>query len=395
MFTGKRFFFLHSMSFSLGSIFSSVTGALGKKDGSVIGIDIGASSVKVVQLRGAHGAAVLETYGEIALGPYANMPIGKVVKLTPEKTSEALIDLMREANVTAKNGGISIPFSSSLISILDLPKSDPEQLKRMIPIEARKYIPMQVSEVMLDWFIIPEDVNTGGAAFDRIEAKSALRTKGQEVLLVAIHNDTISAYQTIAAGAGLAVKFYEIEIFSAIRSSLGHGVAPILIIDLGAATTKMYVVERGIIRTTHLITVGGQHMTEHLARSMSWEFEKAERIKRERGLVDSNAYSMDENDRIKSGILSTLDRVFTEADRVLLSYGKRYNKDVSHVILTGGGASLPGLSAFANTALHAQVEIANPFSRTESPAFLEGVLRDIGPGFAVATGLALRELRNL
>jgi len=382
------------MAFSLSSLTQKLTGAFGKGDGSVIGIDIGASSAKIVQLRGAHGAAILETYGEIALGPYNNEAIGKAVKLSPEKASEALIDLMKEANVTAKTGGISIPFSSSLISILDLPKSDPESLKRMIPIEARKYIPMQVSEVMLDWFVIPEDESSGGAAFDRIEPKSAIRKKGQEVLLVAIHNETIAAYQTIASTIGLSIKFYEIEIFSAIRSSLGHGVAPVLVIDLGAATTKMYVVERGIIRTTHLITGGGQQMTEHLARSMQWEFEKAERVKRERGLVAASAYSADENDRIKSSLLSTLERIFNEADRVLLSYGKRYNKDVSHVVLTGGGASLPGLSAFADQALHAQVEIAKPFSRTEAPAFLDKVLQEIGPGFSVATGLALRELRK-
>jgi Tfp pilus assembly PilM family ATPase len=127
---------------------------------------------------------------------------------------------------------------------------------------------------------------------------------------------------------------------------------------------------------------------------MSWDFEKAERVKRERGLVDSSAYSTDENDRIKTSLLSTLERVFTEADRVLLSYGKRYNKDVSHVCITGGGASLPGLSPYANQALHAQVEIAQPFARTEAPAFLDTVLREIGPGFAVSTGLALRELRK-
>ncbi len=381
------------MAFSLSGLAQKLTGALSKGDSSVIGIDIGASSAKVVQLRSAHGAAVLETYGEIALGPYGNEPIGKAVKLSPEKAAEALLDLMREANVTAKTGGISIPFSSSLISILDLPKVEPEQLKRMIPIEARKYIPMQVSEVMLDWYVIPED-DTAGAAFDRIEAKSPIRAKGQEVLLVAIHNDTISSYQTIASSAGLSVKFYELEIFGAIRSSLGHGVAPVLVIDLGAATTKMYIVERGIIRTTHLINIGGQQMTEHLGRSLSWDFEKAERIKRERGLVESNAYSTDENDRIKQSLLSTLERIFNEADRVLLSYGKRYNKDISHVVLCGGGASLPGLSAFANTALHAQLEIANPFSRTEAPAFLDTVLRDIGPGFAVSVGTALRELRT-
>lgn len=381
------------MALSLGSLAQSLSSALkGKGEASVIGVDIGASSAKVVQLRAAHGAAVLETYGEIALGPYNKEAIGKAVKLSPEAIGEAIMDLIKEANVTAKTAGISIPFSSSLISILDLPKSDPEQLKRMIPIEARKYIPMQVSEVMLDWFVVPAD--EADTAFDRVQEKSQLRAKGQEVLLVAIHNETIRNYQTISKAAGLTVPFYEIEIFSVMRSSLGHGVAPILVIDFGAATTKMYVVERGIIRVTHLVTAGGQGMTENLARSMQWDFEKAERVKRERGLTESSAYSADENDRIKTSLLSTLERILSEADRVLLSYGKRYNKDVSHVILTGGGASLPGILTAAQQLLHAQVEIANPFGRTEAPAFLDQVLTEIGPGFSVAVGLALRGLRQ-
>lgn len=383
------------MALGLSSLTQKVGSALGLSGtgGSVLGIDIGASSAKIVQLRSAHGAAVLETYGEIALGPYGDQPIGKVVKLTPEKTAEAITDLMREANVTARVGGLSIPFSSSLVSIIDMPKVDSEQLKRMVPIEARKYIPLPPSEVMLDWFVVPqEELDT---SFDRVEKQAPLQARGQEVLLVAIHNETVRNYQTIAATIGLTIKFYEIEIFSAIRSSLGHGVAPVLVMDMGASTTKMYVVERGIIRATHLVTHGGQHMSENLERSMNWEFEKAERIKREHGLIDSNAYSTDENERIKTAILSTLERVFGEANRVLLSYGKRYNKNVARSVLMGGGASLPGLAEHANEMLHTEVEIAHPFGRTEAPAFLDTVLRDIGPGFAVAVGLALRELRHV
>lgn len=382
------------MAFSLSSL-SQLTSALGLKggSGSVLGIDIGASAAKIVQLRSAHGAAVLETYGEIALGPYGDVSIGKAVKLTPEKTGEAIIDLMREANVTARIGGLSIPFSSSLVSVIDMPNVDPDQLKRMIPIEARKYIPLPVSEVMLDWFVVPHDEREE-AAFDRIQEKTPLQSKGQEVLLVAIHNDTIRSYQTIAAETGLTVQFYEIEIFSAIRSSLSHGVAPILVIDLGAATTKMYVVERGVVRVTHLVTHGGQHITENLSRSLNWDFEKAERIKREHGLVESSAFSADENDKIKTALLSTLERVFSEANRVLLSYGKRYNKNVSRAILTGGGASLPGLAAHANQLLQSEVQIADPFTRTEAPAFLDKVLKEIGPGFAVAVGMALRGLQH-
>jgi len=81
-------------------------------------------------------------------------------------------------------------------------------------------------------------------------------------------------------------------------------------------------------------------------------------------------------------------------NRVLLSYGQRYNKNVSRVVLAGGGASLPGIKDAAHASLSAEVEIANPFSHTEAPAFLEQVLQEIGPGFAVAVGVALRKLKG-
>lgn len=383
------------MAFSFKKILGGLSSSLGKpKGGSVVGIDIGASSVKIVQLRLARGAAVLETYGEIALGPYAKIPIGKAVKLEPDTLTGAVADLMHEANATAKVGGISIPFSASLITVLDLPKASDEQLKRIVPIEARKYIPIAVSEVALDWFVIPKDESDRGA-FDRVNPEaSPMRAKGQEVLLVAIHNTVLHAYQGLAAATNMTAEFYEIEIFSAIRSSIGHGLSPIVFVDLGASTTKIYVVERGVVRFTHLVTLGGQQMTETLGRSLGWDFEKAERVKRERGLLAQSAYSTDENERIKTALLSTLTRVFSEVNRVLLSYGQRYNKNVSHVVFAGGGASLPGLMDAAKRGLSAEVEVANPFGKTEAPAFMGSVLSEIGPGFAVSVGLALRALKH-
>ncbi|MBM3271825.1 type IV pilus assembly protein PilM [Candidatus Kaiserbacteria bacterium] len=381
------------MAFSIADAFKRIIPGGGGDGGSVIGIDIGTSSAKIVQLRASRGSAILETYGEIALGPYGNQSVGKVVRLLPDKLSLALSDLMREANVTSRSAGISIPFASSLVTILDLPKVDTESLKRMIPIEARKYIPVQISEVSLDWTVIPQEEGQG-SAFDQLQEVSAMRAKGQEVLLVAIQNAILNQYQSLATEAGITVAFYEIEIFSAIRSALGHGIAPVLVVDIGASTTKMYVVERGVVRLTHLVTVGGQQMTEMLERALGWEFEKAERVKRERGLLDSSVYSTDENMKIKEGMLSTLSRIFSEANRVLLSYGQRYNKNVAKVVFTGGGASLPGLVDVARTSLNAEVEVANPFAHTEAPAFLDATLREIGPGFSVAVGLALRKLKH-
>ena len=382
------------MAFSFGNLFKSVSSSLSKGETSVLGIDIGASSAKIVQLRASRGIAVLETYGEIALGPYGGQPIGKAVRLSPEKVAEALKDLMREANVTSRSGGISIPFSSSLITVLDLPQADEESLKRIVPIEARKYIPIPVSEVSLDWFVIPKEEGQQSAFAELSDKKTTIQKTGEEILLVAIHNDILQQYQQLSGETGLTVHFYEIEIFSSIRSSLGHGIAPIMVVDLGAATTKIYVVERGVVRMTHLMPSGGQQMTEVLGRTMNWDFDKAERVKREHGLIDNTAFSVDENERIKTALLSTLSRIFSEVNRVVLSYGQRYNKNVARVVLTGGGASLPGIQDNARSSLSTEVEIANPFGHTEAPAFLGGVLRQIGPGFAVSVGLALRKLKH-
>jgi type IV pilus assembly protein PilM len=376
---------------SIARVFRSALGK-GRGSSSVLGIDIGASSVKIVQLRTTRGSAILETYGEISLGPYGGVAVGKASKLTIEKISDAITDLMKEANITARSGGISIPFASSLMSILDMPNVNEEQLKRMMPIEARKYIPVPVSEVMLDWFVLPQEESDD--AFDRVEDKTMMQKRGQEVLLVAIHNETLRNYQSITQSSGVSISFYEIEIFSTIRSSLGHGVVPVVVVDLGASTTKVYVVERGVVRLSHLINTGGQQMTETLARSLNWSFEKAERIKREWGLNESPTYTAEENARIQKALLSTLSRVFSETNRVLLSYGKRYNKNVSHVVMTGGGASLPGLTRSASESLNAEVKMAEPFSKVETPAFLDDVLRDIGPGFSVAVGVALRKLQQ-
>src|SRR3989344_2478562 len=108
-----------------------------KSSPSVLGVDIGSSSLKVVQLRRAQGAAVLETYGELALGPYVGLEVGQATSLPAEKVAETLRDLMREANVTTSVCGVSIPFSRSLLTLLTLPRrDDPTERKTMIDLEA-------------------------------------------------------------------------------------------------------------------------------------------------------------------------------------------------------------------------------------------------------------------
>ena len=132
--------------------FKKVFGNLFKKtESSAIGVDIGPSSIKIVQLKKQGGKAVLETYGALSLGPYAGIEVGRATRLPPQKIAEAITDLIREANITTKQSGMSIPMSSSLVTVIQVPNVDQKELAQMIPIEARKYIPISISEVTLDW----------------------------------------------------------------------------------------------------------------------------------------------------------------------------------------------------------------------------------------------------
>ena len=127
-----------------------------KRTGSMLGIDIGSSAIKIIQLSEKEGKAVLENYGELALGPYAGLAVGQATSLSKEKTKEALSDIFREANIEGKHAALSIPMSSTLLSLVELPRVDKKQLNSMMPIEARKYIPVPVSEVVLDWWTLPK-----------------------------------------------------------------------------------------------------------------------------------------------------------------------------------------------------------------------------------------------
>ena len=379
----------------LDTIRNSLTGG-GGRSGSVLGVDIGSSSIKVVQLRKERGRAVLETYGEIALGPYSGTEVGRATHLQPPDLARALSDLITEANVTASNAGVSVPFSASLTSVIEMPPMDRAQLAHMIPLEARKYIPANINEVTLDWFIIPEDPakEEWSRARATTEDTQKKETPKTEVLLVAIHNEVLNNFQAVTKQAGLSVGFYELEIFGVVRSSLSHGIAPVMIVDIGAATTKVYIVERGIVRFSHLINIGSQDLTLGVSHALNLNFDRAERIKREQGLLVRDGADSAQDTQVKEALLSTLGRIFSEVNRVLLSYEKKYGRNVSRVVLAGGGSSLPGLPEYAGELVSIEVERSNPFGRIQTPAFLEDVLVHVGPEFAVAVGMALRRIQG-
>lgn len=364
------------------NIFSS------RQNKSVLGIDIGPSSIKLVQLKRKKGKAILETYGELSLGPYVGLEIGRSTNLTTEQIAQAVIDILRESNTTTNKSGLSIQMGSSLVSFIKLPKVDDKQLAQMVPLEARKYIPVPISEVSLDYLVIPRN-DSIASEYQNSEEKPEEKTV--DVLLVVIHNDAIARNKEITRLAKLETTFSEIEIFGSMRSILEPGTAPQMIIDFGAGSTKIYIIERGILRTSHMISRGSQDITLAISKSFGISVVEAEKIKRERGLVRKEGEQIDINEITSL----TLDYIFSEISRVILNYQKKTERNISKIFLTGGGVLLKGLKEKAEASFSVPVVMADPFSKVEYPAFLENVLKQAGPSFSVAIGLALRRLQEI
>ena len=366
------------------NLIRSVKGYFVKKEKSVLGIDISSSTIKVVQLRRRRGKAILETYGEISLGPYAGVESGRATKLSTEKISEALGDLIRESKITAKECGVAVPLSSSLLKVIKVPAASEKQLKDIIPIEARKYVPVPMTEVLLDWNVIPNEESYS-------EDDGASKSKEIEVMLVAIHKEIINMYQNVLSQNNLESSFFEIELFSTTRSVLSRGIKPVMIFDFGVSTTKLYIVEEGVIKTSHIVNRGSQDLTLALSKSLGISFDEAEDSKRVSGLAGKKE---DDENGFSESTSAILEYIYSEVERVITDYQTKYNKSISKIVLSGGGVLLKNIVDRTSEKFKIEIELANPFKKVEAPAFLEEILKKAGPEFAIAVGVALRKLEE-
>jgi type IV pilus assembly protein PilM len=359
----------------------------GSSNENAVGIDIGSSMIKIVEIKKKEGRAVLETYGAISLGPYAELDIGRVTNLPPEKIIEALKEVLKDSGVTTKKSALAIPVVSSLIFTIELPPNVKEsEVDSIVKTEARKYIPVPITEVSLDYFILPKKEQSFAESHNP-EAPT-ISVEKIEVLVVAIQNDAVAKYRSVVSGAEIEADFFEVEIFSSIRSNFEHELSPVLLMDFGASKTKLSIVEFGTVKSFHTVNRGGADITDSISKSLSIPFAKAEELKKEFGLFDNPAEKS-----LADIIKLHVDYIVSETNDVLLGYEKKYGRTISKVVLTGGGALLKGLKETAGNSFKADVEVGHPFSKIGAPAFLDKVLEATGPEFAVALGLALRKLQ--
>jgi type IV pilus assembly protein PilM len=353
-----------------------------------LGIDIGSSSIKAVQLQKKGDKAILETYGELSLGPYGGVTIGQSTNLSTEKIAQALEDLLteKEVAITTSVCGLAIPFRASLLSIIEMPDIGEKEMATMVPIEARKYIPVPISEVTLDWSVIPKSEVEENIS----QTKESNKIKTVNVFLVAIHNNIINQYKEVVSKTGLEAKFFEIEVFSTMRAILEGVQGPVMIFDMGASTTKLYLIERGLIQHSHTINRGSQDITMNIARMLNITPEEAEVTKRSVGMNKTQ-----DGTDLSEAVSLIAEHIFSEANMFLFEFQKKRNENIKSVYLTGGGSALRGFRDLAAKNFKVEVISGDPFEKVETPAFLQPILKETGPEFTVAAGAALRCLQEL
>ena len=256
-----------------------------------------------------------------------------------------------------------------------------KELSHAIEFEARRYVPIPVSEVILDWRIIE-----AGLIKDDISPRPF---KGKRILLIAVPTEVINKYLKIADNLGLKILALELESFSLARSLMSGDRSSACILDIGARASSFTIFDRGTIQMSHSLDIAGAEMTKSLSVGLGVASQRAEEFKVTFGLDHKENY--ERRKEIKELLHLPLEKIVDEIERMILSYQMKTDRKIEKLILNGGSASLVGLEDYIQKRLNIKAVVASPWSRVVYPTALQLVLRKIGPEFSVAVGAAMRE----
>jgi len=346
-----------------------------------LGIDIGTSSVKVVELSGWAGKKTLESYGEISAEALYKKPFRTFDKstllLSTDEIVKAVKAIIKEANIKTKEVSFSIPDYSTFFTSFDLPPMTKEEIPQAVKAEAKRHVPIPLGEVILDWQVLNQP---------RRRKKEKIK-----ILLVAVPNEVINQYQRIAFSLELKLLAMEAEVFGLIRSLTDRRERGVVgIIDIGARSTTCSIIENRTLMISRSFDISGDALTERVAKGLSLDREKAEEVKMSFGIITPKE---EKNGNVSEILDPLVEIAIREIEKIFRTFRLKENKEVKKILLAGGTVLMPGLlGRFREYFKDKDVEIANPFTRINYPPILEDTLKKMGPSYAIAVGMALREL---
>ncbi|HHL39365.1 MAG TPA: type IV pilus assembly protein PilM [Deltaproteobacteria bacterium] len=346
-----------------------------KKD--VVAIDIGSSSIKVVQLDEAKKGWELSKLGIAFLPPEAIVDGSIIDSMTVTNTVK---ELLKEHSIKVKDAVSSLTGHSVIIKKVSLPAMSEEDLAESIQWEAEQYIPFPMSEVNIDFQILGEDEEG----------------KGQmDVMLVAVKKDVINDYTNVLKEAGLNPVVIDVDSFALENMmEINYTIAPnenVVMVNIGASITSISVMMGGVTGFTRSVPNGGNQFTEEIQRQLNVSFKDAETLKK--GGVVEGVDTTDLDEAIESVSTNVVLEVRRSIDFFLSgSPGAFINK----IYLSGGGSKVKGLKEMMQDSTGIPVETADPFNGViYNPKHFESqYLSEMGPYFGVAVGLATRRFAD-
>jgi type IV pilus assembly protein PilM len=331
------------------------------KANAIVGVDIGTSYIKVAQI--SHGQQkTLDTYGIVNVSSHIDIYNNEAAI---DQTASILKTLLAKAGVTTKRAVVSLPNSAVFTSVIDMPAMSETELASAMPFEAKKYVPLPFSEVILSWSVV-------------VENKEA---KTMKILLIAVPKQVQESYLQVFDRAGLELEIIEIEALALIRSVILDAKSNDVIIDIGAKSTGLNIIKSGFLQLTRNLNIGGDTITDRIAQTLNITTARAEQFKKDFGVSQSAS--------VPEAIKPVLNVIKTEIKQLLTIY-KAHNMNVDAISLVGGGSNLPGIAEFFAD-LGAKVSLGDPLSRISYPSGISPVLERFKLQLPIAIGLALRD----
>lgn len=344
----------------------------------VIGLDIGASSIKIAQLEQSKKGAELKSFGMIPLAP-------EVIVDGAIMDAEIVVDTIQEAVKQFKSKGkyaaISVSGHSVIVKKIIVADMSREELEGAIETEAQQYIPFDIEDVNVD--------------FQILEADETVQEGEMAILLVAVKKEKVDEHIDLIREAKLDPIVVDVDAFAVENAyELNYDVDPDMIIglvDIGAGTMNINILQDGVSSFVRDISIGGDHYTEAIQKEFNVNFEMAERLKRGQ-LVEGIA-----QEDVLAIVNTVSDDIAVEIQRSF-DFFRASTMDVAidKLYLSGGCSLFGGIDRFFEEKLGVEVEILNPFRniKMSSRKFDVDYLESIAPQAAVAIGLGLRRLET-
>jgi type IV pilus assembly protein PilM len=340
---------------------------------SLVGVDIGSSSVKAVELQGKPGSLQLVSLG------YENLQNDSIVDgqiMELNDVSNVITNIFREHQIKTDRVAAGVSGHSVIVKNIVVPQMSEEELEESIEWHAEEHIPFDIADVSLDYQII-------GKSPDALH-----------VLMAACKRDKIANVKQAIQLAGKLPAIIDVDAF-ALQNCYEVNYQPmpgqvVALLNIGAATMNINILNGTKSVFTRDVSVGGNQYTSLLQRELGLSHEQAEAVKRGLPLPEGT------EERAIEPILETVSDILALEIQKTMDFYRATAEDgeamVQKIYISGGGSKLPGLSEYLANRFEVAVEVFNPFRqiKVDVRRFDPDYMREVVPEMAVAVGLALR-----